>query len=141
MKATILLVILFSIVFSVDSQTNDCYKRLEEAFSKRGSNGVGDAEHEVIISFFDKSGNATCASGKVRVENGQIVSIFIHYDDGTYGLYDKKFYNEKKQFPYITNGISDMISTPDGEKFKVIFINKLKPKAKAIKEFVLPDDL
>jgi hypothetical protein len=34
-----------------------------------------------------------------------------------------------------------MIFTADGEKFKVIFIDKLKPKQKAVKEVALPDDL
>jgi hypothetical protein len=34
-----------------------------------------------------------------------------------------------------------MCFTADGEKFKVIFIDKLKPKQKALKEVTLPDDL
>jgi hypothetical protein len=34
-----------------------------------------------------------------------------------------------------------MIYTSDGEKLKVIFIDKLKPKQKSFKEIALPDDL
>jgi len=141
MKRSVLILAALLLTFGLSAQS-DCYKKLEEAFAKRGAYGVGDDMHRnVIISFFDKNGNATCASGKARVENGQIVSILVQYDDGTYEPYDKKFFNEKKQLPYITNGISDMTFTADGEKFKVIFIDKLKPKQKAVKEVALPDDL
>lgn len=141
MKKYLLVFAAFFLALTVSAQ-NDCYKRLEEAFAKRGAYGVGDDMHRnVIISFFDKSGNATCASGKARVENGQIVSVLVQYDDLTYEPYEKKFFNEKKQLPYIVNGISEMIYTADGEKFKVIFIDKLKPKQKAVKEVQLPDDL
>ena len=94
----------------------------------------------MFISYFEKEGT-TCVSGKARVENGQIVSVFIQYDDNTYELIDKKFYNDKKAPPTITNGISEMIYTPDGEKFKIIFIEKLKPKQKTLKEVTLPSDL
>jgi hypothetical protein len=114
---------------------------LEEAFSKRGAYTVADDMHRnVIISYFEKEGTR-CVSGKARVENGQIVSIFIMYDDNTYELLEKKFYNEKKAPVTIDNGISQMILTPDGEKFKVIFIEKLKPKQKTVKEATLPDGL
>ena len=34
-----------------------------------------------------------------------------------------------------------MIYTSDNEKFKVVFIEKLKPKQKALKEYELPTDL
>jgi hypothetical protein len=120
---------------------DDCYKKLEDAFTKRGSYTVADDMHRnVILCYFEKSGTS-CISGKVRVENGQIVSIFIQYDDNTYELMDKKFYNDKKLFPIVTNGISEMIYTADGEKLKVVFIEKLKPKQKTAKEVVLPDDL
>lgn len=127
---------------SLTAQTeSDCFKKLEEAFTKRGAYTVADDMHRnVIISYFEKEGT-TCVSGKARVENGLIMSIFIQYDDNTYELVDKKFYNEKKGQPTIINGISEMIYTADGEKFKVVFIEKLKPKQKSLKEVTLPDDL
>ena len=141
MKKTLLVLSSLFLTLMLSAQ-GDCYKRLEYAFVKRGSYGVGDDMHRnVIISFFDKNGSSTCASGKARVENGQIVSILVQYDDLVYEPYEKKFYNEKKQAPSINNGISDMCFTADGEKFKVIFIDKLKPKQKALKEVTLPDDL
>jgi hypothetical protein len=120
---------------------DDCFKKLEDAFTKRGSYTIADEMHRnVIISFFTPDGTE-CVSGKVRVENGCIVSIFLQYDDNTYELYDKKFYNAKKTAPTIVNGISEMIFTADGEKFKVVFIDKLKPKQKSYKSVALPDDL
>ncbi len=136
------LLFLFTIItVSFTYGQTDCYKRLESAFLKRGSYTVGDEMHRnVIISYFEKEGT-TCVSGKARVENGQIVSIFIQFEDGSYELLDKKFFNEKKIMPSITNGISELIYTTDGEKFKVIFIDKLKPKSKSKKEVQLPEDL
>lgn len=120
---------------------DDCFKKLEDAFAKRGSYTVADEMHRnVIISFFTADGTE-CVAGKARVENGTIVSIFLQFDDNTYELFDKKFYNAKKQAPTITNGISEMIFTADGEKFRIVFIDKLKPKQKSYKEVQLPDDL
>ncbi len=120
---------------------DDCFTRLEDAFEKRGSYTIADDMHRnVIISYFDEDGSH-CVSGKVRVENGVIVAIFLQYDDNSYELMEKKFYNSKKQSPMISNGISEMIYTQDGEKMRIVFIEKLKPKQKALKEVALPDDL
>lgn len=120
---------------------DDCFKRLEDAFTKRGAYTIADDMHRnVIISFFDEEGS-NCVTGKVRVENGTIVSIFLQYGDDTYELLDKKFYNAKKMPPVIVNGISELIITADGEKLKVVFIDKLKPKAKSLKGANIPTDL
>lgn len=120
---------------------DDCFKKLEDAFAKRGAYTVADEMHRnVIISFFTPDGTE-CRSGKARVENGTVVSIFLQFDDNTYELFEKKFYNAKKQAPVITNGISEMIFTVDGEKFRVVFIEKLKPKQKSYKQADLPTDL
>jgi hypothetical protein len=119
----------------------DCYKKLEDAFIKRGSLVVADGMHpNVIICFFEEDGSR-CVGGKVRVENSTITSIFLQFEDNTYELMDKKFFNAKKLPPSITNGISELILTADGEKFKVVFIDKLKPKKQTYKEINLPDDL
>jgi len=120
---------------------DDCFKKLEDAFTKRGSYTVADEMHRnVIISFFSADGT-DCVAGKARVENGTVVSVFLQFDDNTYELYDKKFYNAKKMAPTISNGISEMIFTADGEKFRVVFIDKLKPKQKSYKPVELPSDL
>jgi hypothetical protein len=141
MKKALLLFSALMLTVAVSAQ-NDCFKRLEDAFAKRGAYGVGDDMHRnVIVSFFEKDGSASCVAGKARVENGKIVSILIQYNDETYEPYDKKFTNDKKQQPAIVNGISEMIYSVDGEKLRVVFIEKLKPKQKTAKEVVLPDDL
>jgi len=132
----------FTLIWSLGTfAQEDCFKKLEDAFTKRGSYTVADEMHRnVIISFFSTEGTE-CVSGKARVENGTIVSIFLQFDDNTYELYDKKYYNAKKQAPSITNGISEMVFTADGEKFRVVFIDKLKPKQKSYKPVELPSDL
>jgi len=142
MKKSLLFSLSFLLSISAFSQSDDCFKKLEDAFTKRGSYTIADDMHRnVIISFFEGE-NTSCVSGKVRVENGVIVSVFLQYKDDTYELYmDKNVYNAKKQSPTISNGISEMIITPTGEKFKVVFIDKLKPKAKSYKTVQLPEDL
>lgn len=138
-----ILFITFSLLFSslAFSQEDDCYKKLEEAFAKRGSYTVADEMHKNVIICFFRADGTECLSGKARVENGTIVDIFLMYEDGVYELYEKKFTNAKKTAPTITNGISELIITVDGEKFKVVFIDKLKPKQKSYKQANLPTDL
>jgi hypothetical protein len=140
MKKSLLFLSTILLVFVSNAQ-GDCYKRLEDAFAKRGAYTVADDIHRnVVVSYFLKDG-VSCVAGKARVENGQIVSIFVQFDDNSYELIDKKFFNEKKGPPIINNGISEMIYTTDGEKFKVIFIDRIKPKQKSLKQVALPDDL
>jgi hypothetical protein len=140
MKKSLLFLSTILLVFVSNAQS-DCYKRLEDAFAKRGAYTVADDIHRnVVVSYFLKDG-VSCVAGKARVENGQIVSIFVQFDDNSYELIDKKFFNEKKGPPIINNGISEMIYTTDGEKFKVIFIDRIKPKQKSLKQVALPDDL
>ena len=112
----------------------NCFLRLQKAFDERGAYTVTDDMHRnVYISYFE-DGGSRCISGKSRVENGKIVSVFLQYDDNTYELLDAKFYNYKKLLPAIINGISEMIYTSEGDKFKIVFIDKLKPKRKDYKE-------
>ncbi len=142
MKKAVLLGVLFLSTFALYGQSEDCYKRLENAFAKRGSYAIPDDMYRnVIVSFFE--GNETyCYNGKARVENGVIKNIFIQYSDDQYDLFmDKDIYNAKKQAVTITNGISDLIVTAKGEKLRIIFIDKLKPKAKSYKAASIPDDL
>ncbi len=139
MKKGLLLICAVFITAAVNAQ--DCFIRLQKAFDDRGAYSISDDMHRnVILSFFE-DGSSYCVSGKARVENGLVVSIFVQYDDNTYELMEKKIYNSKKQPPQIVNGISEMIYNSDGEKFKVVFIDALKPKQKSLKPAVLPDDL
>ena len=144
MKARVNWVLILLAIFVSNlsnAQTDNCFKKFEDAFAKRGAYTVADEMHmNVIICYFEKVA-VSCVSGKVRVENGMITNIWLQYDDNSFDLMDKKFYNDKKLNPTITNGISEMINTADGEKFRIVFIDKLKPKAKTLKEFTIPDDL
>lgn len=127
--------------FATAQNDQNCYEKLEQAFKKRGAYTVSDNIHRnVIISFFEED-DVYCIKAKVRVENGYITSIFYYYEDGTSELYEKKFTNVKNEPPRINNGISEMIVNAEGERFKVVFIEKLKPKQKKLKRVSIPDDL
>ncbi len=115
-------------LFFLTANAQDCFVRLQNAFDNRGANPVLDGMHKnVFISFFEDE-TSRCISGKVRVENNKIENIFLQIDDNTYELMNVKFYNAEKKQPTIKNGISEMIYTIEGEIFKVIFIDLLKPK-------------
>lgn len=115
---------------------------MEAAFKERGAYTIADEMHRnVIISFFEGDNDVMCVNGKVRVENGKISSVFLQYSDATYELMDVKFYNQNKHNPGISNGISEMIYTADGQKLKVVFIEQLRPKKKQFQQAVIPDDL
>lgn len=123
----IFVVMIFILVASF-ANAQDCFVRIQKAFDTRGAYPVSDNMHlNVYISYFE-DGSSRCISGKALVENKMIVSVYMQYEDNTYELLDAKFYNSEKQQPRIVNGISEMIFTDDGEKFKVIFIDVLKPK-------------
>ena len=135
-----LLVICVAII-SLSASGQDCFTRIQKAFDERGAYSVADDMHRnVILSFFE-DGSSYCISGKARVENGFIISVFKQFKDDTYELMEKKFYNSEKKSPTIVNGISEMIYDTDREKFKVVFIETLKPKQKEYKEVTLPDGI
>jgi len=123
------------------NKKDQCFDRLQKAFEKRGAYTVADDMHRnVILSFFNDD-TQECLSGKVRVEGGTITSIFIQYNEGDYELLEKKFVNAQKTAPRINNGISEMIYISDGQKLRVVFIEKLKPKPREYKAADLPSDL
>tara|TARA_R100000935_G_scaffold57209_1_gene90647 strand:+ start:108 stop:473 length:366 start_codon:yes stop_codon:yes gene_type:complete len=118
--------ILSIVTSSINAQ--DCHTRLQNSFDSRGAFSVLDDMHQnVFISFFE-DGISRCVAGKAFVENSVIKNVFLQYDDNTFELMDSKFYNSERKPPSIINGISEMIYTTEGEKFKVIFIDVLKPK-------------
>lgn len=140
MKKTLLVALSIFTLNGLFAQT-DCFERLNKAFEKRGAYTISDDMHRnVILSFFTADGTE-CLKGKVRVENGVITSIFIQFNEGDFELLDRKFSNAQKTAPKIVNGISEMIHVADGQKLRVVFIEKLKPKAREYKSAEIPDDL
>lgn len=141
MKKTLLVILSFLTLNGLFAQEEGCFDKLQKAFEKRGAYTIADDMHRnVILSFFTNDGQE-CLNGKVRVENGNITSIFIQYNEGDYELLEKKFWNPQKNPPKVTNGISEMIHIADGQKLRVVFIEKLKPKQREYKTADLPSDL
>ncbi len=143
MKATkyILLSVILTSFSQFFAQTNDCLKKMEYLFNKRGSYPIENGIHyHVIVSYTKPAGNI-CYNGKVIVENGTITKIFTELEDGTFEELTKKFTNSKNEAPKFENGISDLIVAETGIKIHIIFIDKIKPKTKAYKEAEIPDDL
>ena len=143
MRKSLLTLMLLTLTVSVLAQKKDlnCFEKMESAFKERGAYTVADEMHrKVIVSFFEGD-DVMCVNGKVRVENGKISSIFLQYSDATYEIMDVKFYNQNKQAPSISNGISEMIQTADGQRLRIVFIEQLRPKKKQFQQATLPDDL
>ena len=110
-----------------------CFNEWKEVFTKRGAYTVMDDMHRKVIISFIENGESFCVYGKVRVENGKIVSVFTQFENGDYELMEGKHVNNKKTSPSIKNGISELITNENGEKFHILFIEKIKPKKKSYK--------
>jgi hypothetical protein len=116
------------ILISLSMKSQDCFTRLQKAFDERGAYAVANDIHKNVYIAFFEDGSSRCVLGKVRVENEFVIDIYLQYADDTYELMDVKFYNAENQPPAIINGISEMIYTSEGAKFKVVFIDNLKPR-------------
>ena len=129
------------------AQVSGCLQEWRDAFEKRGAYAVSDDMHRNVYISFVEDGESYCVAGKARVEDGNIVSIFVQYEDGTYELYEAangrsgKIVNPQNEPVKINNGISDEIVTADGEHIYVIFVQKLKPKKKEFKTVGGPGDM
>ena len=139
MKKTFLL-LFFSVLVS-GAYSQGCLEDWKEAFDKRGAYSVSDDMHRKVYIHFIDGLDSYCVSGKARVENGKVVSVFLQYEDGTYELMDQKITNGSGDPAGIVNGISEKITNEDNDKFYVIFVEKLKPKKKAYKTVGGPEDL
>jgi len=98
---------------------------------------MDDMHRKVIISFIEGD-ESFCVYGKVRVENGKIASVFVQYENDDYELMEGKLVNVRKTSASIKNGISELTINENGEKFYVLFIDKIKPKKKAYKSAAGP---
>jgi hypothetical protein len=141
MNKSLLILLFISLAIKGFSQEQNCFQRLEKAFAERGSYTVADDIHRNVIVAFFESDQVMCVNGKARVDDGRITSVFLEYNDGTYQLMNQKLVNKSKEPAKVENGISEMIFASDGQKLRVVFIEKLKPKAKEFKQANLPNDL
>jgi hypothetical protein len=139
MKKTLLLLLLSFMVTGAYSQ--GCLDAWKEAFKKRGAYSVSDDMHRKVYIHFIDGADSYCVSGKARVENGNVVSVFLQYEDGTYELMDMKISDVRGEPASITNGISEEMKNEEGEHFHVIFVEKLKPKQKEYKTVGGPGDI
>ncbi|MDX1350310.1 MAG: hypothetical protein R3279_08685 [Putridiphycobacter sp.] len=137
MKKTILLFLFSGIIMQSFAQTG-CYAEWKKVFEQRGAYTVTDDMYRSVIISFIEGDESFCIYGKVRVENGKIVSIFVQYEDGEFALMDQKFTNKANRPPGIVNGISEEITNEAGEKFYVLFIDKIKPKKREYKKAAGP---
>ena len=128
-----LLLLFFSALFMSSYAQEGCFSQWKEVFTKRGAYTVMDDMHRKVIISFIENGESNCVYGKVRVENGKIVSVFTQFDNGDWELMEGKISNSSKSAPTIQNGISELIINENGEKFRILFIEKIKPKKKSYK--------
>lgn len=137
MKKTFLLLLFSTFLMPSFAQTG-CFAEWKAIFEKRGAYTVTDDMYKSVIISFIEGDESFCIYGKVRVENAKIVSIFVQYEDGEFALMDQKFTNKAQRPPGIENGISEQITNEAGEKFHVLFTDKIKPKKREYKKAAGP---
>ena len=140
MRKTITL-LFFTLLFSSVYAQTGCLAEWKSAFAKRGSFAVSDDMHRKVYVSFVENGESWCVSGKARVENGRIVSVFLQFEDGTYELMDMQLLNVHGKTPGVENGISEEIVNEQNQHFYVIFVEKLKPEQQKYKTVGGPGDL
>lgn len=91
-----ILLVAFTLFLGIHSfAQDDCFKKLEEAFAKRGSYTVADEMHRnVIISFFTPEGTE-CRSGKVRVGTEQLFPSFCNLMTALMNCMKRNFTTQK----------------------------------------------
>lgn len=118
----------------IPREAQDCFSRIQSAFQERGSKALADGMHDdVVVSFFE-DGESYCVVAKARVFKEKVINLFIQMEDGNFKQFEKKFYNSEKLKPNVTNGISEMIYSEEGEEFKVCFMDVLNDEKKAYME-------
>lgn len=118
-----------------------CLADWQEAFKKRGAYSVSDDMHRKVYIHFEDGADSYCVAGKARVENGAVVSVFLEFEDGTYELMDMKITNLQGKPAKVVDGMSEEIINEKKERFYVIFVEKLKPKARPYKTVGGPGDM
>ncbi|MFZ9955844.1 MAG: hypothetical protein ACO3E1_06930 [Flavobacteriales bacterium] len=119
----------------------NCFEKYAKKFEERGANPVEDGWHEGVVISIRKGSTAECIPGKVKVENGKIVSIYRQFSDGTYEETPmKKTYKSGSEIT-IVNGISYSMLTTEDEVINIIFPKQIKPPKKQFKAAADPDNL
>ena len=126
--------LIFSVVITASLNAQSCADQWKAVFEKRGAYTVADNIHRNVVVSIWEGEDVYCVSGKVRVENGRVVSLWIMLENEEYDLVDKKLLNSKKEPPMITNGFSEVFYSPEKEKFQIFFKEKIKPKKKGYKQ-------
>ena len=129
---TIVLLLGATASFAQTTKTNEtCLEQYQKQFKERGAGSIEDGNHKVIISVTTEMGT-DCYEGKAKVESGTVSAIYMIYEDGTSDFLDRKYKGNSK--PKIVNGISESLSTTDGETIQVVFFTKIMPKKKQFKK-------
>ena len=128
-----------STVFAGGEGALNCYQKYAKKFEERGANDVPDGWDEDVVVTFRQGSTSECLMGKVKVEKGVIIQIYLRNTDGSYEIYKKQFKHATKAT--ITNGISKTLVTVDDILVNVIFRKSIKPPKKKITVAPDPDDL
>lgn len=142
MKRFILALLLIPASISGYSQDapKTCFEKWEAVFKKRGADPVGDGMHRnVIVSVEDATGTA-CFFGKARVEYNRVTQLWIMQEDDDYRMFDNTKFAEERG-AMIENGISKVWVGLDEKKYRVVFVERIKPKPQEFKLAPDPEEM
>jgi len=135
----------FSGFISGQNTPPDCYNQWKSVFDERGADNVKDGHHEnIIVTVRSAGGSSDCFTGRVEIEAGRIVRIWLKYIDGQYGLFTPNYKVERdsdRSGALVSNGVSRARRTVEDEIINVFFPAMLKPKKKEFQRAPLPEDL
>lgn len=145
MKKIFTLLSLIITVFTANAQTkkadeeSNCYLKWAQKFEARGADAVADGIYTDVIITFRNGGDAECYNGKCEVKDGQVITMYLKMEDGSYELVKKKSKYDKIPAT-VTNGMSSTIVTKEDELINVLFIKKIRPKKAGFEKAPEPND-
>lgn len=132
MKKIYLLTLFLTALNFAFGQDGDCYNHYYKVFKERGAYKVNDGTYENVIITIRGEGEPECYLGKVEVKDGNVIKMFLSFEDDTYELYEPKLKNDYPST--VSAGISRSQITMDDEIVNVFFVKKIKPKKKKYKK-------
>ncbi len=136
MKKLYVLFLISVFTSSALAQNSSCFEDYKKVFENRGAYPVEDGTHNNVILSNETKDVTECYICTVKVINGEVAEIAIHFEDDTKDLVIFQF---KDKLPWtIHNGISRTRVTNKDEKIHLMFTDKIKPKKKEYKKAPLP---
>ena len=105
-----------------------CFDQYKKVFDNRGADAVEDGVHKNVVLTVKSKTSTECYTVDVTVKRGEVVEIFMYYEDGTL---EPIIYEFKETNAWVIyNGVTRTRITSADETIHIFFTDRIKPKKK-----------